>query len=195
VFAGEDGDGKWVTIAFIDGEKVYYFPDNAAHYNWPYTYDGLGNGAIANPDAGEGASPGAFTLSADGMAMTFNAYRGQGRRSFKRTRGPDGEDEEVPFTLGALPGDLDGTVWAATGYRTKDWTTLTITATAESADAGEIQVSHSFDCTSFPRKYTGYAYNTQTTLAYIGPFIINGDNFTFLNFYGHGARITLKRMR
>ena len=193
VFAGEDAEAKWVTIAFIDGEKAYYFPDNAAHYNWRYTYDGLGNGSIIKLGEGDAPSPGAFTLSADGMAMTFSAYLEQGERSFKRTRGPDGEDDEVPFTYGALTGDLDGTVWAATAYRTKDWTTLTITA--ESADAGEIQVSHSFDCTSFPRKYTGYAYNTQTTLAYIGPFIINGDNFTFLNFYGHGAQITLKRMR
>jgi hypothetical protein len=199
VFAGEDGKGNWATFAFIDEAKVYYFPDNALHYNWTYTYNKDGRTgeikAAPAPDNSPGeAAPGAFTLSADGKTIAFSSYLGtQGERYFKRVRNAEGEDEEVPFTLNPLPPNLDGTVWAATGYRTRDWTTLTITAA--NATEGSIQVSHSADCTSFARTYTGYAYNTETTLAYIGPFIITGNDFTFLNFYGHGAKITLKRMR
>jgi hypothetical protein len=105
------------------------------------------------------------------------------------------DEEKVPFTYTALnaASDIDGTVWAGTALRTKDWTTLTITAA--NAASGTIQVSHSFDCTSNPRAYSNYAYNTETNLAYIGPFKISGDTFTLLNFYGHGGEIILKRMR
>ena len=111
-------------------------------------------------------------------------------------RGADAVDDEVPFVFEPLkPGEsLDGTVWAATAYRTNDWTTLAVTSTG-AANEGTIDVSHSFDCTSFPRFYENYGYNVQSTLSYIGDFKINGDNFTFIDFYGHGGRITLKRMR
>jgi hypothetical protein len=203
VYAGEDAGGNWATFAFINEDTVYYFPDNASCYDGTYTYSG-GSGQItdvgpqnstAKNDPVETA-PGTFTLNGEGKTITFTAYLGtQGERSFKRVRGSNAVDEKVPFTYRPLAEgeSLDGTVWAATAYRTKDWTTLTVTASRTAS--GTIQVSHSFDCTSFPRVYANYEYDTETTLAYIGPFRIKGDNFTFLDFYGHGGVITLKRMR
>jgi hypothetical protein len=200
VYADEDVDGKWATFAFIDEDTVYYFPDNAVCYNGTYAYTGSSAGLIApvKTQTGEtGAAPGAFTISMDKKTIIFTNYLGtQGERSFKRVRDTDAVDEEeIPFTYTALDAasNLDGTVWAGTALRTKDWTTLTITAV--DAASGTIQVSHSFDCTSNPRAYSDYAYNTETDLVYIGPFRIEGSNFTFLNFYGHGGEITLKRMR
>jgi hypothetical protein len=202
VYAGEDTDGAWATFAFIDEDTVYYFPDNAGCYDGAYAYaDGSGQiteitprnqTATNNPVE---SAPGAFAISGDGKTIAFAAYLDQGKRSFKRVRDADAVDDEVPFTYTPLAeGDsLDRTVWAATAYRTKDWTTLTVTASQTAS--GTIQVSHSFDCTSFPRNYAHYEYDLETTLAYIGPFRIKGNNFTFLDFYGHGGVITLKRMR
>ncbi|MDR0552270.1 MAG: hypothetical protein LBG72_09725 [Spirochaetaceae bacterium] len=218
VYAGEDAEGNWATFAFVESvndeeqseDTVYFFPDNALCYSGTYTckqtagtgaFGGALSGNIAaitpagrNPPA-QGAPPGAFTLSADEKTITFTNYRGQQVvRSFKRVRRKNAVDELAPFTYGALPENLDGTVWAATAFRTKDWTTLTIKAGA-AAGGGTIQVSHSFDCTSFPRAYSGYAYNTEIELDYIGPFIIKDDIFTFQDFYGHGGKIPLFRMR
>jgi hypothetical protein len=197
VYAGEDASGNWATFAFIDESKVYFFPDNTAHHDLAYTCAPDGTGEITGE---AGTVPGAFRLSADGKTITFTNYLGsQGQRDFKRLRQAGGIDDAIPFTYTPLkPGDsLDKTVWAATGFRTQDWTTLTVSSTG--GTLGTIQVSHSFDCTSFPRTYTGYAYNTETTLSYIGPFIVKGgaggDVFTFQNFYGHGGKIPLKRMR
>jgi hypothetical protein len=207
VYAGEDDNGKWATFAFIDEDTVYYFPDNARCYDGTYAYSGGSGGITHIKDVTPPAStskgdpvegvPGAFTISPDGQTITFADYLAQGKRSFKRVRDADAVDEAVPFTYTPLAsGDsLDGTVWAATAYRTKDWTTLTVTDLDSNAATGTIQVSHSFDCTSYPRIYSNYAYDTESTLAYIGPFKITGDRFTFLDFYGHGGVITLKRMR
>ncbi|MDR2375390.1 MAG: hypothetical protein LBD96_03015 [Treponema sp.] len=204
VYAGEDDEGAWVTFAFIDEGTVYYFPDNAGCYDGTYDYaDGSGRITAVTPrnqtakDNPVETGPGAFTISADGKTITFAGYLVQGERSFKRVRDADAVDEDVPFTYTPLTAgkSLNGTVWAATAYRTKDWTTLTITDLDSNAATGTIQVSHSFDCTSFPRIYSNYAYDTESTLAYIGPFKIKGNSFTFLDFYGHGGVITLKRMR
>jgi hypothetical protein len=203
VYAGEDSEGAWATFAFMDEDTVYYFPDNAGCYDGTYAYaDGSGRITDLSPSQQMKLKsdpleivPGAFAISADGKTITFAAYLSRGERSFQRVRDADDVDEEVPFTYTPLgEGDsLDGTVWAATAYRTKDWTTLTVTASRTAS--GTIQVSHSFDCTSYPRNYAKYEYDTETDLDYIGPFRINGDNFTFLDFYGHGGVITLKRMR
>ena len=112
VFAGEDRDGKWATFAFIDEDRVYYFHDNAAHYDWEYTYTHASRiGSIQR----EGTLPGTFTVSDDNLTIRFSNYLGtQGDCSFKRVRDQNAEDEEVPFTIGALPADLDNTVWAGT---------------------------------------------------------------------------------
>jgi hypothetical protein len=120
----------------------------------------------------------------------------QRERSFHRVRDADAVDEEeIPFTYAPLAAgsSIDRTVWAGTALRTRDWTTLTVTA--GDGAAGIIQVSHSFDCTSNVRAYSAYAYDQETVLEYTGPFRINGDTFTFLNFYGHDGEVTLKRMR
>jgi hypothetical protein len=210
VYAGEDAAGAWATFAFAQDEDgkdvVYYFSDNAACYSGAYTYNAASKtGEIAAITARnqaatdqERSAPGPFTLSGDETTITFSAYPGGGERTFPRRRGREGDrsaDDPPPPDLTPLTaGDsLDGTVWAATAYRTRDWTTLAVTAST--AAAGTITVSHSFDCTSFPRAYGDYAYNANSTLAYIGPFRVNGTTFTFLNFYGHNAEITLKRLR
>lgn len=201
--------GEWETFAFTvkDSDMVYYFPNNksrnpsATPYNqsacaWPYVLDA---GALSGSIAGDADfAPGPFTISADKTSLTFSDYMGKGSAlSLTLTRDAGGTDIENPFSTSPLsPGDsLNHTVWAATAYRTKDWTTLTVTATDNLLGKGTIDVSHSFDCTSNPREYSGYKYNTTTTLEYIGDFEISGDSFTFLDFYGHGGEITLKRMR
>jgi hypothetical protein len=203
VYAGPDAEGNWATFAFYDEDTVYYFPDNRFCATGTYVYDAeKAAGEISQvigtkPPNDQFDSPGSFGIDDDDLTITFADYRGLGSpRTFRRVRDAEALDDEVPFAFDALKsGDsLDGTVWAATGYRTKDWTTLTITS-KDSANKGTIDVSHSFDCTSFPRAYANYKYNTESTLDYIGPFKINGDNFTFLNFYGHKAQVTLKRMR
>jgi hypothetical protein len=220
VYAGTDAAGSWATFAFTKDEDnkdvVYYFPDNAACYFGGYEYFADGSGSImrvegaarsgAEPGA-PGPAPGPFTISADGKTITFGAYTGTGTMaaaSFPRRRGKGGDrsaDDPPPAGLAAAAAgqSLDGTVWAATAYRTRDWTTLVITGAGGNPAAGTITVSHSFDCTSFPRIYTDYAYDQNSTLAYIGPFTVSGnpsgDVFTFLNFYGHGGTITLNRMK
>jgi hypothetical protein len=203
VYAGPDLEGNWATFAFYDEDTLYYFPDNVFCATGPYVYDAdRAAGEIpqvfdAKPPNAPGIAPGAFAINDDDLTITFTDYAGQGSpQTFRRVRDADVIDDEVPFVFESLgPGDsLDGTVWAATAYRTNDWTTLTVTSTG-AINEGSIDVSHSFDCTSFSRLYSNYAYNTQSTLSYIGDFRINGDNFTFINFYGHGGRITLKRMR
>jgi hypothetical protein len=195
VYAGPDAAGDWASFAFYDRETVYCFPDNVKHYAWNYVYGEDRTGEITKKENDPDDAPGTFTISDDDLTITFGNYLGQGERSFKRVRDSGGLDDGVPFTFTPLgPGDsLDGTVWAATAYRTNDWTTLTVTAS--SPTEGAIDVSHSFDCTSNPRAYSGYKYNTETSLDYAGLFTINGDNFTFHDFYGHGGRVTLKRMR
>jgi hypothetical protein len=186
VYAGEDADGKWATFAFMDEDTVYYFPDNAAHYDWTYSYNETGKSGFITKQGSSGAAPGEFTLSDDEKFIIFGDYcETQGQRQFSRVRDKDVVDDPVPFSVGALPADIDGTVWAATAYRTRDWTTLTVTAT--DGVSGTIDVAHSFDCTSYPRAYSAYAYDTQTTLYYVGPFKIDENGFTFLNFYGHGV--------
>jgi hypothetical protein len=168
VYAGEDAAGSWSTFAFTKNEDnkdtLYYFPDNAACYEAEYLYDGGArsggvNTVTARNPAATGrpqAAPGDFTVSADEKTITFRAYAGDGERAFKRVRGRGGNrdaDEPPPSGLEPLTGtsSLDGTVWAATAYRTRDWTTLSVTSPGISA--GTIDVSHSFDCTSFPRQY------------------------------------------
>jgi hypothetical protein len=210
VYAGADAAGSWATFAFTkdgDGKDVvYYFSDNAACYEGDYVYnkdDGSGDIPAVEAKnlaatAQEGNAPGAFTLGADEKTITFGAYAGGGEQAFPRRRGRGGDrsaDDPPPAGLATLQSgaSLDGTVWAATAYRTRDWTTLAVTAPG--AAAGTITVSHSFDCTSFPRAYGNYAYNAESMLAYIGPFKVSGNSFTFLDFYGHKAEITLKRMR
>jgi hypothetical protein len=86
-------------------------------------------------------------------------------------------------------------VCAATSFRTKDWTTLSIRSPS-TVNEGTITVSHSFDASCFDRAYADYDPATgRGNLAYIGPFEISGDTFTFLNFYGHGGAVPFKRMR
>jgi hypothetical protein len=215
VYAGEAAGGSWATFAFTKDDEgkdvVYYFPDNAASYFGEYRYNsGDKSGEIpeitAAPrnqaDGPPCPAPGAFTISPDEKTITFGAYTGGGPQTFPRRRGRGGDrsaDDPPPSNLTPLTSgeSLNGTVWAATAYRTRDWTTLAVTA--QSAAAGTITVSHSFDCTSFPRDYSNYAYNAESTLSYIGPFTVStkagGDKFTFLDFYGHGGTITLNRMR
>jgi hypothetical protein len=169
VYAGVDAAGSWSTFAFTkngDGKDVlYYFPDNAACYEGSYVYDDAaksGNvpGVTAMNQTAKDrpplAAPGVFTVSADEKTITFTAYSGGAERSFPRRRGRGGnrgDDDPPPSGLAPLnaSSNLDGTVWAATAYRTRDWTTLSITSS--SVAAGTIAVSHSFDCTSFPRNY------------------------------------------
>jgi hypothetical protein len=197
VYAGEDAAGDWVTFAFT-GEGALYCFSGAAAYGGSYEY-GAGAGRVLALRAGNGEtgpSPGAFTMDAGEKVMTFANYAGiQGERSFKRLRDTGAVDEEAPFSYAPLEAgsSIGGTVWAGTALRTKDWTTLTVTAL--DGESGIIQVSHSFDGTSNSRPYSGYAYGRETDLAYAGPFKIQGDIFRFLNFYGHGGALTLKRMR
>jgi hypothetical protein len=214
VYAGPDAGGAWATFAFVkdDEEKdtVYFFPDNVRCCYGAYAYNGETKaGEISSvttkPSVDPGVSheaataPGPFTLSADEKTITFGSYQGGAARSFPRRRGRGGDrsDDDPPPELPPLEAgsSLDGTVWAATAYRTRDWTTLTISAATESPQAGTIRVSHSFDCTSFPRNYADYVYNAGSNLDYIGPFKIEGNTFTFLDFYGHKAVITLRRLR
>ena len=217
VYAGEDAAGSWSTFAFTKDEDgkdaVYYFPNNADCYYGGYDYSG-GSGAIgevtsaimtsagAGPAPPEIPAPGAFTISAGDGTITFTAYAGGGAQVFRRVRDVGGnrvDDDPPPSDLKPLAaGDsLDGTVWAATAYRTRDWTTLSVTAGTVSV--GTVNVSHSFDCTSYPRQYGNYVYGAKSDLDYIGPFTVSGtltgDKWTFLNFYGHGGTITLNRMR
>jgi hypothetical protein len=215
VYAGPDAAGSWSTFAFTkdgDGEDVlYYFPDNVACYDAGYVYYGEdGSGSVAEPRAVNqsaknrppAAAPGAFTISADEKTITFTSYAGGGRQTFVRRRGRGGDrsdDDPPPSDLTPLAAgqSLDGTVWAATAYRTRDWTTLSVTAGTVST--GTVDVSHSFDCTSFPRNYANYVYGTESTLNYIGPFVVSGtlagDTWAFLDFYGHGGTITFNRLR
>jgi hypothetical protein len=215
VYAGEDAAGSWATFAFTKDEDnmdvVYYFPDNAACYYGSYEYQANGSGSImsvkgaarsSSETGAPGPVPGLFVISADGKTITFSDYAGEGSRSFPRRRGKGGEreaDDPPPAGLNAVAASLDGTVWAATAYRTRDWTTLVVTGMEGNPAAGTITVSHSFDCTSFPRNYKNYAYDTASFLDYIGTFSVTAksgmDEFTFLNFYGHGGTISLKRMR
>jgi hypothetical protein len=210
VYAGTDAAGSWSTFAFTkdgDGADVlYYFPDNVACYDAVYVY-AAGSGSVAEiravnqvaKDRTPAAAPGAFTISADEKTLTFTGYAGGGEQSFPRVRGRGGDraDDDPPPNLTPLAGtsSLDGTVWAATAYRTRDWTTLSVNAATVSA--GTVDVSHSFDCTSFPRNYGNYVYNAQSDLYYIGPFKVSGppDTWAFLDFYGHGGTITLNRLR
>jgi hypothetical protein len=210
VYAGEDAAGLWATFAFTkdeDGADVlYYFPDNAACYSGGYSCAG-GRGAVttitshtmtsagAPPPPPEVPAPGAFVISPDEKTITFVNYGGKGERSFPRRRSKGGsrEHDDPPPVFPSPPGSLDGTVWAATAYRSRDWTTLV--ASAESESAGSITVSHSFDCTSYPRRYGDYHYDAESNLSYIGPFKVSGSSFTFLDFYGHGGEITHNRLK
>jgi uncharacterized protein YceK len=202
VYAGPDSEGSWTTIAFHDEDTAHYFPGNVFCATGAYTYDpvtaagDIPRVSYAKPPEDPGSAPGAFSIGDKGRTITFMDYAGRGEWAFRRVRGTDLVDDEVPFTFEPLKdGDsLDGTVWAATALRRNDWTTLTVTSKG-AINEGAIDVSHSFDCTSFSRAYSNYMYNASSSLEYIGYFKIKDDSFTFLNFYGHGGEITLKRMR
>jgi hypothetical protein len=205
-FAGEDSDGNWATLIFREDNSVIGFLEDGNGssgeggygFDFSYSYDRDANSGsiVKKDDAGQALSlfPGGdFKLEANGSRLVFT---GAGLRLLQ-VRDSDA-DLEVPFNnITALPssGSLDGTVWAATGLRTKDWTTLSIVSPG-APNAGTIAVSHSFDASRFYRAYADYDPETgEGTLAYIGKFKIEGDAFTFLNFYGHGGEAPFKRMR
>jgi hypothetical protein len=203
VFAGEDSNGNWTTLAFKENNSGVYFVagGNEAEYNFDFSYSYDKNANIGNitknNSAGNAAffTSGDFTLKENGSRLVFS---GTGPRLLQ-VRDSNGTDLAVLFDVKPLPpsGSLDGTVWAATGFRTKDWTSLSVASPSPSAPhTGTISVFHSFDASNFNRPYADY--NPQTgegTLAYLGAFKIKDDVFTFLNFYGHGAAVSFKRMR
>ncbi|MDR1902152.1 MAG: hypothetical protein LBQ88_07735 [Treponema sp.] len=204
VFAGEDSAHNWITVAFRPESSAACFfahettGDIYAHANYTYNYDkSTGGSIIGTADTEAGGSdftPGTFTLQENNSKLVFDDT---GLTLF-RVRDSNAVDLPVPFTVSPLPvsGSLDGTVWAATGFRTKDWTTLSIISSDGTPHAGTITVSHSFDTSSLNRAYTDYDPATGVgTLEYIGAFKIESDTFTFLNFYGHGGAVPFKRMR
>ncbi|MDR1909445.1 MAG: hypothetical protein LBQ35_05985 [Spirochaetaceae bacterium] len=210
VFAGEDSGGVWITVAFRDntGAACFFAAKDGRElpgqpydgsYDWTYSYDAKTKaGIITNTTGGrEGFAPGSFQLTNTEKTLTFSNFGGAGELSLLRVRDADAVDEAVPFSdLDELQANLDGTVWAATGFRTKDWTTLSIAA--DSDNAGTLIVSHSFDVTSFLREYSDYSYSEGSgsgNLSYIGPFTVSGNTFTFTNFYGHGVAVPFKSMR
>jgi hypothetical protein len=205
VYAGEDSGGNWVTLAFRDlegsGPDVVYFVEDGAgsvdggYFYFSYSYDKESNrGSFAKKDGTNDTAPvpsGSFRLEAEGSRLVFDDS-GLALRLVRNQ-----EDLAVPFAPDPLPssGSLDGTVWAAQGFRYRDWTTLSIVS-AGAPNAGTISVSHSFDATRFYRGYADYDPATgEGTLSSIGQFKIEGDTFTFLDFYGHGGRTPFKRMR
>jgi hypothetical protein len=204
VFAGEESGGNWVTLAFREENSVVCFVEGGGGANgqggygfdFSYSYDRDANsGSIAKKDTtGDTAVlPGNnFKLEANRLVFTDTAL------TLLLVRDSEAKDLAVPFNnIAALPpsGSLDGTVWAATGFRTKDWTTLSIVSPAE-PNAGVIGVSHSFDASRFYRSYADYDPATgEGTLNYIGKFKVEGDTFKFLDFYGHGGEVPFKRMR
>jgi hypothetical protein len=206
VFAGEDSAGNWITVAFREEKSAAcFFAYETTGYdyykaNYNYSYDkNTGSGSITDTVGPQGAESngsqftyGAFTIVDSGAKLVF-----VNGTTLLCVRDAAGMDLPVPFSATNLPssGSLDGTVWAATGFRTKDWTTLSIVSSG-APDAGTITVSHSFDASSFNRDYSNYDPTTgRGNLAYIGPFEISGDTFTFTNFYGHGGAVPFKRMR
>lgn len=210
VFAGEDQDGNWATLAFRfredenERDVVCFAEDgNGANgeggygFSYSYSYDkDANNGSIVKKDETSGTAhftPGAFKLEANGSRLVFTDTG----LSLLLVRNSEAKDLSVPFDVEPLPssGSLDGTVWAATGFRTRDWTTLCI-ASPSGPNAGTISISHSFDASRFYRSYADYDPATgEGTLAYIGAFKIEGETFTFRNFYGHGGEVSFKRMR
>jgi hypothetical protein len=103
-------------------------------------------------------------------------------------------DAENTFTLGALPADLNGTVWGATNpMQDGGWITLAFT---ESGNAG----AFTHDNTSRIRTVT-YDNTTDpkagTISSGLNAFTINasGDTLTLANMFGHGTPIVLKRFR
>jgi hypothetical protein len=203
VFAGEDSNGNWMTLAFREENSAACFVADGAeghNFEFSYSYDkSAGSGSIIKNENTSAIAlfvPGAFELTENSGNLVFGDT-GPKLLQVRDAEGATVTDLPVPFEVKPLPenGSLDGTVWAATGFRTKDWTTLSIVSPSEPG-AGTINISHSFDASSFNRVYTNYDPETQKgTLAYIGEFKIEGDTFVFLNFYGHGGEVFLKRMR
>jgi hypothetical protein len=196
VWLGEPAAGDWATLHFqADGKAAFLlasvgsFNQSGSNTPWAaYTYnDNAKTGAVTTVDSALGAAPGSFTISRDTKTLTFT----NSSLTLKRVR-PDAGNT---FTLGALPDDLNGTVWGATNpMQTGGWITLVFT---EDGNAG----AFTHDNTSRIRTVSGYDNTADpkagTIGSGLGAFTINaaGDALALANMFNHGTPIDFKRFR
>jgi hypothetical protein len=127
VYGGTNPGGAWVTITFRnDGKMIGAFSGDNTSNEWDYTCSG-GNGEITS----SGWTPGAFTISENGEALTFTNFGGHGgAKEFARLRAPDLTAAESPANLAPLAENLVGSVWGGStpaGDNTS-WLTLAFRA-------------------------------------------------------------------
>jgi hypothetical protein len=191
----QGGGAGWLTMTFAKDNKVVcaFSYDNTSN-DWRYVYSG-GSGELSRPDAngkpgGTGWTPGAFTLSDDQKTLTFTSYMG-GEREFKRLRSPKGVVEDVLFTLGALPTDLENSVWGGENPMGA-WTTFTFQGTA----TNKVVVSFSQDNSTNNWDYSYTDGDKTGTMASLNAFTINAEEtiLSITNFFIHGPK-DFKRYR
>ena len=215
IYAGPTPDGGWLTMSF--GEKTqtgtnppkeikvycaYSTDTNTTKYKLyalhDYTYNEIARSGVISRYM-DSEAPGPFTLSEDGKTMIFSSYGESGNPlEFKRVRNSDGIIDDVPFTLGALPADLAGSVWAGEGPREGDWVTAVFTS------ASRASVSFIFDNSTNVYTITTHTHSGGAACdnngkpqfaSYMGPFIISANDTTMTQPEWHNGTHTWKRYR
>ena len=198
VWAGETPRaGDWLTITFMpQGEVVWSFSIDNSSNKWDYTFTSANTGTISAPPPWN-PCPNGFAVSGNTLTVVNYGSHEGAPRDFKRLRQADFTIDPVPFTLGALAGDLAGSVWAGETPRAGDWLTITF------MEAGVVVMSFSIDNSSNEWGYTFDGGTGEGTISVPsgwnpapGGFTIDGDTLTITNYGSHeGAAMNFKRCR
>ncbi|MCL2763116.1 MAG: hypothetical protein FWD36_07940 [Treponema sp.] len=189
--------GDWLTITFMPGKKVIcsFSIDNSTN-EWEYTFNTAHTGTITNPAGGWSPAPNGFTISGNTLTITNYGSHGGALREFRRVRQANLTVEPVPFTLGALAGDLVYSVWAGETPRNGDWLTITF------MPGNKVIWSFSIDNTT---NEWGYAFDSAAHTGTIttglpwnpapGGFAVSGNTLTITNYGGHTGPREFNRYR
>jgi len=134
VYGGLNPGDTWVTVSFrADNKVVCAFSCDNSSSEWEFGYE-AGEGNITT---GSSRSPGEFEIKLSGSVLIFTDFGSHGAaKVFSRLRGPDLADEAGPAGLGALPGNLAGSVCGGSTPASDGTAFLTITFRAKYTGPG-----------------------------------------------------------
>ena len=190
VWAGETPrEGDWLTITFRpEGKVIWSFSVDNTTNLWDYTFNDNNAGTISSPGGSWNPAPNGFTVSGNTLTITNYGSHGGAPRDFRRVRQTNFTVDPVPFTLGALAGNLVGSVWAGHTPIAGAWLTITFRPN------NRVIMSFTHDNTSNEWEYTWN--NNEGTIVTDGwplapnGFSIGGNTLSITNFGNHNPDAT-----